>query len=139
MLTIKNLNIAREKSFVFSKSIIQHYLIMHHKREFVLSRYLVKCGTSIGSHLEEATVAHTKNEYFACIKTAYKETKKTQYWLRLMSETNMLDSSDTDSLLKETDELLILIGDILNVLKSENKNKPIASSDSNNIEWLKNH
>lgn len=124
MLTKINLNIACEKSFAFSKEIIQHYLVMHNNKEFVLSRYLVKCGTLIGSQLEEATIAHTKNEYFAKINAAYREAKKTHYWLRLMLETKMLESSVGDYLLKDTDELLLLISDILKALKTE----PVASS-----------
>ncbi len=124
MLTITKLNLAREKSFEFSKEIIRHYLVMHGNKEFVLSRYFVKCGTLIGSCLEEATIAHTKNEYFAKINAAYREAKKTHYWLRLMLETKMLESYDVDYLLKDTDELLLLISDILKALKTE----PIASS-----------
>jgi four helix bundle protein len=69
------------------------------KREFILSKQLLRSGTSIGANIEESEGAFSRKEFISKLQFGYKETKETRYWLKLLYATNYLEKSDFESLL----------------------------------------
>jgi four helix bundle protein len=76
-------NIVKEKSFRFAVRIVRLYqFLVNEKSEYVLSKQLLRSGTSIGANIEEADSAQTKKDFIAKLSTSLKEAKETHYWLR---------------------------------------------------------
>ena len=80
------------------------YLIREHK-EYVLSKQLLRCGTSIGANISEAQRGQIKADFLAKMSIALKETNETQYWLRLLYRTEYLSKDQYNSIRKDADEL----------------------------------
>ncbi len=81
-------NVIVVKSFEFAKRIILLYRELVEEKEFVLSRQILKSGTSIGANIEEAQGAHSKRDFIAKVQISLKEARETHYWLRLMRDYN---------------------------------------------------
>lgn len=107
-------NIVRDKAFNFAVRVVKmsRYLA-EKKHEFVLSKQILKSGTSIGANVEEADNAISKREFSNKISIAYKEAKETHYWLRLLRETDYISKSEFDSTIQDCDELCKLLFSIL--------------------------
>ena len=103
-------NIILDKSFDFALKIIFLYKDLIEKKEFVLSKQLLKSGTSIGANVEEAVGGFSKKDFTAKMGIAYKESRETRYWLRLL-DISQLVNNNYQPYLKE-------IEDIFNILKS---------------------
>ena len=85
-------NVLQNKSFSFAKRIIELYkLLSETKKEYVLSKQILKSGTSIGANITEANGAISKQDFSAKMSIAYKESLETKYWLRLLHETNYIE------------------------------------------------
>lgn len=80
---MKTNNTILEMSFEFSLQIIRLYKQLIEKKEYVLSKQVLRSGTSIGANVEEANAAQSKKEFIAKMSIASKEAKETRYWLRL--------------------------------------------------------
>ena len=78
-------------------------------REFVLSRQLLRSGTSIGANVEEATAAQSKKDFIAKMAIASKEARETHYWLRLLRDSNYLDKKQAGELIADCSELIRLL------------------------------
>ena len=100
-------NLLLDKSFAFAVRIVnaQKYLIEEH-REFVLSRQLVRSGTSVGANAEEAVGGQSRADFISKLAIAYKEARETRYWIRLLHATNYFDDSKAHSLLEDNEELV---------------------------------
>ena len=86
---MKSNNIIQEKTFAFAIRIIHAYkYLVEVKKEYVLSKQLLRCGTSIGANTEEAIGGQTKKDFYAKFNIVYKEACETHYWIRLLKETN---------------------------------------------------
>mgnify|MGYP003552390142 FL=1 len=81
-------NVIKEKSFEFAKEIVYLYKNLADKKEFVLSRQLLKSGTSIGANIREAEHAQSKADFINKLSISLKEANETEYWLDLLYETN---------------------------------------------------
>lgn len=104
----------KTKSYQFSLRIIKLYKhLVDEKREFVLSKQILRCGTSIGANVEEASGAQSKKDFIAKFHISLKEAKETHYWLRLIKDSEYVDASLADSFLKDCDELIIIMTAIL--------------------------
>lgn len=84
-------NIIRNKTFDFALKIIAIYKCLNEKKEFVLSKQILRSGTSIGANVEEADAAISKAEFSSKISIAYKESRETIYWLKLLYHSSYLD------------------------------------------------
>ncbi len=86
-----------EMSFEFSLQIIGLYRKLIENKEFILSKQLLRSGTSIGANVEEANAAQSKKEFITKMSIASKEARETRYWLKLLDKSNMvaLDYSTT--------------------------------------------
>ncbi len=96
-------NILLEKSKAFAIRIIKLYQFLQtEKNEFVLSKQLLRSGTSIGANAREAHVAISKAEFVAKENIALKEANESQYWLELLHETNYITDTQFESIYKVT-------------------------------------
>ncbi len=83
------------------------------KREFVLSKQVLRSGTSIGANVEEAVAAISKADFSSKVSIAYKEAKETSYCLRLLYDTGYIDKKSFDSIFNDVEELCKLLFTIL--------------------------
>jgi len=95
----------RDKSFSFALKIVQLYKKLQDDREYVLSKQIMRSGTSIGANIEEATAAESRADFIHKMKIAMKEARETHYWLRLLDKSDMASGYDLDGLLAQVDEL----------------------------------
>ena len=117
---MKNNNLIQVKSYNFAISIIRMYqYLVKERNEFVLSKQILRCGTSIGANIEEAIGGQSDKDFFAKISIAYKEARETHYWIRLFSDTGYIDNDMKESLIAEVDSLLKIIGSIQKTMKSK--------------------
>ena len=114
---MKNDNVVQIKSYAFAVRIIKVFkYLSEQKREFVLSKQLLRCGTSIGANIEEAIGGQSSKDFYAKLTISYKEARETHYWIRLLKDTDYL--SKDESLLNDVDELLRIIGSIQKTLRN---------------------
>ena len=117
---MKEKNIIAEKSFVFAKRIIKMYKhLSKEKKEFTLSKQILRSGTSVGANIEEAIGGISKKDFIAKLQIAYKEIRETHYWLRLLHDTNYIDSKSYASIIKDCEELLKIVVSILKTSKEK--------------------
>ena len=88
---MKTENKILEMSFDFSLQIISLYKQLTDKKEYVLSKQLLRSGTSIGANIEEANAAQSKKEFIAKMSIASKEARETRYWLNLLDKSKLVD------------------------------------------------
>lgn len=88
-------NVVLEKSFSFSKRIVRlnHYL-KNEKKEYDMSRQLLRCGTSIGANISEAQQAQSRADFISKLNIALKEAQETDYWLPLLRATDYLNNKE---------------------------------------------
>jgi four helix bundle protein len=120
---MKEDNVIQDKSFEFAIRAVNIYkYLSYSKKEYVLSKQLLRCGTSIGANIEEAIGAQSKKDFIAKMSIAYKEARETKYWLRLLYKTNYIDKISYNSISKDCDELCRIISKILLTSKINKKN-----------------
>jgi four helix bundle protein len=120
---MKEHNIIQKKSFAFAIRIVKVYkYLSENKKEFVLSKQLLRCGTSIGANIEEAIGGHSDKDFFAKLTIAYKEARETKYWIKLLFETEYITKEQSDSLLNDNEEILKIIGAIQKTIKTQSRN-----------------
>lgn len=106
-------NIIKDKSFLFALRIINLYkYLIKDKKEFILSKQILRSGTSIGANIEEAVGGCSKKDFIAKMAIAYKEAREINYWIRLLEKSDYIISKEADSLLIDCEELLKIIGAI---------------------------
>lgn len=112
-------NVVQIKSYAFAVRIIKVYqFLCDEKKEFVLSKQLLRCGTSIGANIEEAIGGQSEKDFFAKLTISYKEARETHYWIRLLKDTNYLTNEQSISLMNDAEELLKIIGSIQKTLRN---------------------
>jgi four helix bundle protein len=112
---MKEKNIILEKTFDFGLRIIKLHLYLKNKNvDKVLSYQLLKSGTSIGANAEEAMGGSSKKDFKQKLRISYREARETNYWLRLLKESELLDSHLADSLISDCNEILRILTAILN-------------------------
>ena len=99
-------NILKDKSYAFALRSIKlfQYLTAEH-REYVLSKQLLRSGTSIGANIEEAFQGESRSDFIHKLSIANKEAFETHYWLRLLRDSEILTPKQAESLLHECDEI----------------------------------
>lgn len=106
-------NVLLNKSFDFAIRVVAaRKFLVDVKKEYVLSKQLLRSGTSIGANAEEAVGAHSTADFLSKLSIAYKEARETKYWIRLLAATEYFEQSHADSLLGDNEELLRIIGKI---------------------------
>lgn len=116
---MKNNNI-RNKSFAFAIRIVKLYqFLCEQKKEFIMSKQLLRSGTSIGANIREAENAESKKDFIHKMAIAQKETNETMYWLELLKETEYLSEEQFSSL---NDDALEIIKILTTIIKNTKQN-----------------
>lgn len=102
-----------EKSLDFAVRIVNlRKYLTEDKKEYILSKQLLRCGTSIGANIAEAQRGQSTADFASKMCIALKEASETEYWLRLLIRTNYLTQEQYDSLSKDLSEILRLLTSI---------------------------
>ncbi len=113
-------NVVLNKAKDFAVRIINLYKhLTSTMNEYVLSKQILRSGTSIGANLCEAEEAISKKEFASKVYMALKEARETEYWLELLKRTSYISTTEYDSLNSDCDELLRLIVTITKTLRAE--------------------
>jgi len=116
----KHENILKDKSFSFALRIVKAYkYLVEEKREFVLSKQLLRCGTAIGALVCEAEYAQSTPDFISKMSIALKEANETEYWLRLLKENDNIEEKVFLSMIDDCQELLKLLISIINTSKKK--------------------
>lgn len=110
-------NIIKEKSFAFAIEVVNLYKVLAEKKEFVLSRQMLRSGTSIGANVREAEHAQSKADFIHKLSISLKEANETEYWLDLLYETKYLSEIDFLNIKPKITELLRLLTSIVKTSK----------------------
>ena len=105
-------NVVLEKSYNFALEVIEIYKVMAAQKEYVLSKQLLKSGTSIGANVEEAQAAQSRNDFLSKMSIACKEARETRYWLRLLQQSRLCQL-DCTLHLHRIEELIRLLNSIV--------------------------
>jgi len=111
-------NVILEKSYALALRMVELYkYLMEEKKEFVLSKQILRSGTSIGANVEEAIGAQSDKDFLSKMSVAYKEARETKYWLRLLNDSEYLEEKEAQSLFQDIEEVLKLLGAIQKTMK----------------------
>ena len=106
-------NTVKYKSKKFAIRIVKLYKFLYDvKQEFVMSKQLLRCGTSIGANIAEAECAISKKDFANKMHIAYKECSETLYWLELLFDTDFLDEKQFSDIYKDCKELVKMLASI---------------------------
>ena len=112
-------NVIETKSFVFAVRVVKLYqYLCDKKKEYVLSKQLLRAGTSIGANVAEAQQAQSKADFISKVSIALKETAETKYWLRLLNATGFLSDIETKSITADCEEIEKILTSIIKTSKS---------------------
>ena len=116
-------NIIQQKSFLFAIRIINLYkYLINEKKEFVLSKQILRCGTSIGANIEESIGGQSERDFLSKISISYKEARETIYWLKLLEATEFIKGDEFESLFNDAEEICKIIGSIQITIKKKLNN-----------------
>ncbi len=104
----KEQSIIQKKSFEFALSVIELYRQLIAQNEYVLSKQLLRSGTSIGANVEEASAGQSKKDFIAKMSIASKEAREALYWLKLLQESNITNIDCSTQLKQCVDVINIL-------------------------------
>lgn len=107
---MKQENVIVDKSKAFAVRIVNLYKYLNeNKKEYILSKQLLRSGTSIGANVKEAIRGQSKQDFIAKMNISLKEASETEYWLELLHETDYLNDNEFESIYKECQELLKIL------------------------------
>ena len=113
-------NAIKQKSMSFAIRIVRLYqYLQEEKKEFILSKQLVRSGTSIGANIWEALQGQSKNDFIAKMSISLKEAVEAEYWLELLYETEYITKAEYESIYADCNEITKLL---TSIVKSARKN-----------------
>lgn len=113
-------NIIETKSFDFAVRIVKLYkFLCEQKKEFTLSKQLLRSGTSIGANVAEAQQAQSKADFVAKLNIALKEASETKYWIKLLNATDYLSANESNSILSDCVEIEKILVSIIKTSKNQ--------------------
>ena len=117
---MRNDSIVGKKSYVFALEIVKLYKYLNtDKREFVLSKQLLRAGTSIGSNVNEALSAESKKDFVHKLSISLKEAKETCYWLDLLKDSDYINQEQYVSAMQLCHELIKILSSIILTTKQK--------------------
>ena len=115
---MKEQNVVKDKSFDFSVRIINLYKhLTGNKQEYVLSKQLLRSGTSIGANICEAEQAQSTADFLSKINISLKESCESDYWIRLLHRTDYINEQEYNSIIADCKELTKLLTSIIKSIK----------------------
>jgi len=116
-------NIIYNKSYSFALRIIKAYkYLTESKKEFVLSKQMLRSGTSIGAMVREAKFAQSRADFINKLSVGLKEANETIYWLELLHDAEYIENESFDSIYKDANELTSILASIVKTTKGTNLN-----------------
>lgn len=113
-------NITRQKCMAFSIRIYNLYkYLTEEKREFILSKQILRAGTSIGANLSEAKCAISANDFLAKVYVSYKECSETLYWLELIKNIGLIGDKEFKSINKDAEEIIKLLSSTITTMRNK--------------------
>jgi len=113
-------NIIQVKTFNFALKIVNTYkYLTETKHDFILSKQMLRSGTSVGANVEESSGSQSKNDFISKLAIAYKEARETSYWIKLLNSSKYLTVEQSSILLSDIDEILRIIGKIQITIKNK--------------------
>ena len=113
-------NLVMNKSYVFALDVINLYKILSvEKKEFVLSKQLLRSGTALGALIKEAEHAQSKADFLNKMNIALKEANESEYWLELMKDGNYIKEEIANKYLEDVSTLIKLLASIVKTTKSK--------------------
>ena len=113
-------NIIQDKSRAFAIEIINCYkYLVEEKHEYVLSKQLLRSGTSIGANTRESKNAQSKNDFLNKLSIALKEADETDYWLDLLHATNYIDDMKFETLANDCNEIIAILTSIIKTMRNQ--------------------
>ena len=110
-------NLIQDKSFTFALSIICLFKNLQAEREYIISKQILRSGTSIGANVEEAIAGQSKKDFLAKLSISLKEARETRYWLRLLAESE-LTKLDVSTYQKDVLEIVNILSAIVKTTRS---------------------
>ena len=121
-------NVIYELSKKFAIRIIKLYVFLkEEKHEFVMSKQIYRCGTSIGANIAESTYAQSTPDYISKLSISLKEASETQYWLDLLQESNYITTEQYESISNDVKTIIGTLVNIINKLKQKNNDSTLKS------------
>lgn len=115
---MKEENVIKDKSKLFALRIIKLYkYLCDERKEFVMSKQVLKSGTSIGANVKEAIRGQSKADFYAKMNISLKEASETEYWLELLYESEYIDKPSFESIYADCQEILKLL---VAIIKTKN-------------------
>jgi four helix bundle protein len=108
-------SVVLDKSFNFGLKIIKLYMKLRSKNEFTLSNQLVRSATSIGANITEAQYAQSRKDFINEMSIALKEANETEYWLKLLSKSDIIEEIEYENYIKEYLEIKMIL---ISIVKS---------------------
>ena len=102
-------------SYNFGVRIVKFYRYLTSKQVYVLSKQILRCGTSIGANVHESIHAQSKADFINKMNIALKEADETDYWLRLLKDSDVIEEEEYNSLLKDVKQI---IGTLVKIIKN---------------------
>ncbi|MEI9945111.1 MAG: four helix bundle protein [Chitinophagaceae bacterium] len=106
-------NIIVQKSYGFALQIIQLYKFLIDKKEYVLSKQILRSGTSVGANIHEAIAGESKKDFVHKLGIAVKEARETSYWLNLLKDSEYISIEEFNKLNNSCDEIIRILNSII--------------------------
>lgn len=117
---VKSESIISTKSYAFALEVIKIYKYLYNeKKEFVLSKQLLRSGTSIGANINEAVSGQSKRDFVHKLSIALKEARETLYWLKLLTDSGYIELSNFDTLSRSCEEIIRILSSIILTTKEK--------------------
>lgn len=115
-------SIIRDKSYKFALKMIKLYKFLSKQRkELIISKQILRSGTSIGANIEEAYYAQSRKDFIAKLSISLKEAAETKYWLRLLKDSGEIEEKHIKHIIDECEEIIKILTSIINTCKREGK------------------
>lgn len=122
-------NVIRDKSYSFALQVIALYRQLCKNGEYVLSKQLLRSATSIGANVEEVQAAQSKADFVAKMSIASKEARETNYWLRLLRDSEIC-TIDVEKLLGDSESIINILTAIIKSSSLKHSKSSIQNSES---------
>jgi len=118
----KQPSIIKTKAYNFALAIISLYKEMKSQNEYILSKQIIRSGTSIGANVEEASAAQSRKDFISKMSIASKEARETHYWLRLLKDSQLCNDIDYEKLIYDSEEIIKILTSIVKTSQNTSDN-----------------
>jgi four helix bundle protein len=115
---MENKSLIKEKSFNFAIRIIKLYKYLNSKNEYIISKQVLRSGTSIGANVSEALCGISRKDFLSKMYIAYKEAVETIYWIDILYKSDFINKNEYTSIQKEAREIYKMLSSITKTTKT---------------------